>query len=997
DGFLWIGTNSGLSRFDGSYFKNYYVDPNDSTTLQDDQIFELYQDASGIIWIYGRENVSQLNPVTGSFRKLLPITYDLADTKGLPKNGITKFFEYNGELWIVGGGTLAKYNRSTNTFIYFPVKDHDGNSGNYISNNVATDVFVNSSGFWIPTNHGLLNFDPVRSTYESFLSERNNPQNYQGENLFTSIWSNNDSILWLGTWSSGLRKFNTISKTWETFLMHPIPILIGSENIITAIVDGGDNNLWLASPDKGIIKFNLESKKFQFINSYLKERNPFNNGAWNLFIEKNNRLWAGTEYGLIKIDPAENQFEFITIQPDELIEDVRSIRFFKDSISNRVFFTGVGSDDHSYYFDKEALRAKEILNPGRAKNYFTVYRYFHLDGHLWCSGSFGFARWSENDQEFIIDKNFFSGDEYLTDIYFAGKDKSGKMIAASSKGFISIDLNNKKYSLLNIHFADSTSDLSDSYISGIVEGDHLWLSAIKDLACYDIKTKQFLKVKQDKKYARMQSEIFNLLQYKEFVWVALRTRGLVKIHADGDQIMIDTLIPYPNGTVFQDMCLDNNGLIWIKSERDLLRFDPTVYNFKQITVTARIEDFPTGDIYCSYDNELFITSNNGYYSFYPDSITENNSIPRPYLTSLKLFGELYSISEEEKAEGIYYTYDKNQLQFDFGAIDFTLPEKITFAYMLENADNDWINAGNERSANYSGLSPGNYIFRVKAYNSDGFESTTIYEQKIVIKPPFWQTWWFRILISLILIGIVVLLTRLRIRYIRKQEQIKLQVAESKIMASENEMKALRSQMNPHFIFNSMNSINHYILNNDAEQASEYLSDFAKLMRIILENSREQFIPLDREIEMLHLYLQAEQMRFKNSFEYAINIADEIETTEVMIPSMILQPFIENSILHGINHKNEKGHINIEIMKSDHILLCTITDDGVGRKRSMELNGGRKRMHQSYGLKITGERLNVIFQKNLTEEPVKIIDLYNAANHSCGTKVEIRLPLIENEI
>jgi putative methionine-R-sulfoxide reductase with GAF domain/streptogramin lyase len=210
-------------------------------------------------------------------------------------------------------------------------------------------------------------------------------------------------------------------------------------------------------------------------------------------------------------------------------------------------------------------------------------------------------------------------------------------------------------------------------------------------------------------------------------------------------------------------------------------------------------------------------------------------------------------------------------------------------------------------------------------------------------------------------------------------------------AAENKMMALRAQMNPHFIFNALNSIQKYILKNDADNAELYLEKFAKLIRLILDNSRTNYVQLNNEIELLKLYLDLEMLRFQNRFEYKIEIDPELDEEETEIPSMIVQPFVENAILHGLNYKETKGHLLIQFKIENDFLKCIVEDDGVGRKRAQELKNKLQSSHKSVGLKVTEERLEVISKMNAMKASIKTIDL-DKDGIAAGTRVEIVFPI-----
>ena len=224
---------------------------------------------------------------------------------------------------------------------------------------------------------------------------------------------------------------------------------------------------------------------------------------------------------------------------------------------------------------------------------------------------------------------------------------------------------------------------------------------------------------------------------------------------------------------------------------------------------------------------------------------------------------------------------------------------------------------------------------------------------------------------------------------RKKEQ---QLTELKQQKTELEMQALRAQMNPHFIFNSLNSINMFILKNNKLQASEYLSKFSRLVRLILQNSQEALIPLERELEALLLYLELDSLRFEAKFEYKISVDDEVDTTMLKVPPLIIQPYVENAIWHGLMHKKEKGQLKIELYQQEEILFCKIADNGIGRKKAADLKSKSASIHKSMGMRITADRIRMLQQQNQKNTSISINDLVYPNGNPGGTEVLIKIPL-----
>jgi sensor histidine kinase YesM len=230
---------------------------------------------------------------------------------------------------------------------------------------------------------------------------------------------------------------------------------------------------------------------------------------------------------------------------------------------------------------------------------------------------------------------------------------------------------------------------------------------------------------------------------------------------------------------------------------------------------------------------------------------------------------------------------------------------------------------------------------------------------------------------------------------RKNEHLENQKAQSdlKLKASELEMQALRAQMNPHFIFNCLSSINHFILKNETDSASDYLTKFSRLIRIVLINSKNKLITLDDELEMLRLYLDMERLRFKNSFSYNINFINSIDSDNIYIPPLLLQPFAENAIWHGLMNKESEGHLEINLRTENTFLICHIIDDGIGRKAAAELRKSDEKK-KSLGLKITRERFDLLNETNEDKTFFEFEDLFDKNGIAAGTKVMLKIRVRE---
>jgi LytS/YehU family sensor histidine kinase len=247
-----------------------------------------------------------------------------------------------------------------------------------------------------------------------------------------------------------------------------------------------------------------------------------------------------------------------------------------------------------------------------------------------------------------------------------------------------------------------------------------------------------------------------------------------------------------------------------------------------------------------------------------------------------------------------------------------------------------------------------------------------------------------LVIFILIVGVVLVIIYARRQRLRQE----LNEANYKAKITDISFAALRSQMNPHFIFNCLNSIKYFTEQNNNEAASEYLSKFARLIRRILDNARCEKITLEEEIDSLKLYLELEAMRFKEKLQFIFDVKDNVDTDFIEIPPMIIQPYIENAIWHGLMPKENGGLLKVSITQQDDVnVIIVINDNGIGRVKAAEIKNKKAEAHVSYGTKITGERINLINEKNGEQRAdVKIIDEYDENNAPCGTTVIIKLPI-----
>lgn len=342
---------------------------------------------------------------------------------------------------------------------------------------------------------------------------------------------------------------------------------------------------------------------------------------------------------------------------------------------------------------------------------------------------------------------------------------------------------------------------------------------------------------------------------------------------------------------------------------------------------------------------------------------------------------------------IHLDYTENEISILYAMRGFASSDTITFAWKLEGRSDNWYEVPfsmlDERvnMVRFGNLAPGKYVFRIRARKNNGPWLKNEVELTIIIDPPFWQTWWFW---SLLVTGISIiagLILRWRVSVVKKREQEKF-AHEKRIL--ELEAKALRAQMNPHFIFNCLNSIKSLIQQHDEEKSVTYLTTFSRLIRNLLNNADKKDISLYDEIETCKLYLQLEAMRFDTKFSYVVAVDNDIDLKSIQVPALIIQPFVENAIWHGIVPRNSTGHVSLSVVRKERIIEIIIDDDGIGREASAKSKSISNFTHQSKGVNLTQSRLELNNLLQQRQAKLEVIDKKDERGVAEGTTVIIKI-------
>ena len=448
-------------------------------------------------------------------------------------------------------------------------------------------------------------------------------------------------------------------------------------------------------------------------------------------------------------------------------------------------------------------------------------------------------------------------------------------------------------------------------------------------------------------------------------------------------------------TIIEGIQVDKNNHLWLKAKEGLIRYDLRNNSYRVYGQLDGLWNYVWSDpgIITSFDDgSMFASTGVTFAYFDPDDLlNEDSHRVLPYVYKLDVYNDtkVYNSDPNNKLETKLEPGD-NYFSVHYSSQLDNPGQNIVYEYRLEGFDDQWIDAGVKNVASYSKVPPGDYNFLLRARYPGGKWSDVSDQLKIRLKPSFTETWYFKLLIALGFLGLLYLFYRLRTNFLLKEQQIK---SEFQQQLSEAKLEALRSQMNPHFLFNSLNSIDNYILSNRPKEASEYLSKFSKLIRNILDFSKRKQINLSEEITTSKLYIEMEKMRFVNKFDYEIKVQDGLDLEQELVPPLIIQPYIENAIWHGLLHKEDRGMLSIGIERREQSLKITVDDDGIGRAKAIAIKSKSATKHKSHGMKITEARIRILNDLHELGGEVEIIDKHNDAGNSIGTQVKIILPSI----
>jgi ligand-binding sensor domain-containing protein len=921
DGFMWFGTETGLSRFDGTRFKNFTT----ADGLPDIEVIKLFVDSKNRVWIapfkntlcyywrgkiYNAQNDSLLSKLKFkgevqaiaedeqgnlAFMELEAITIIRNDGRVISIRDVNRAKILAG-FWV---GVLPNGSFGFNI-------THGG--GKFCECELVGDTLRN-----LDCRTGVKGTDLYQLRYKSsdFQLHRNQvsfkliwPQ--KGEEIiiptpdqFTTFNRINDSIFVFN--GARVEMYNLFRKRTERILLKGL--------VTNSTFVDRENNFWFATAGEGV--YRLPSLDYR--NYVLKDQEkPL---AVHSLLKSGGILYAGSAGTTIwSINTSTNSISGNTIHHSAMTGRVTTLHKLNDGGL-------LAGTDHKIF----KVYGSKVVDPP--------------------------------DIYLSIKSTYLSGDT---------------IIIGQSQSAVALDVNTLEITD-SIWFGRTTTiyKKAKQIFVGTLNGLYILDSMYKPFFAGDI-------------HDALRSRIAALAEDQEGnIWVATNGSGVVG---------------YRDGHVFawitQDSGLSSNVCrtlyaqaadLWVGTDLGLNKVTRVAngYDIMQYTVSDGLLSNIINAIWV--DSSIVYAATPEGITWFDESKVNTNSMCILKITAVQSPAERWPYD----TSGLSLPYSDRDIRIEFVGISFKSGGAITYRYRLRGLHDEWQQT-NDNFLNYAALPSGNYELELQATNKFGVASNIV-KLTFVIQKPFWEKTWFRLLILLLLGAAIWKFVHYRIQTERKKEA---QRTATNHKMAELEQMALKAQMNPHFIFNSLHSIQQYVMDKDIRGANKFITDFARLIRLTLNISMQPKITLHDEINYLSTYLELEKTRLESKFDYAVEVAEGIDTASCFIPAMILQPHVENSIRHGVNNRHDKqGLVQVKFHTEKDYLVCSVEDNGIGRSATFAMKGEFQQVHQSKGMLLTQNRidlLNTNYELPITSQ----IEDVQTVGEIEGTKVTIRFPLAE---
>lgn len=953
-GFLWIGTSNGLSQYDGYSFRNFLHNPNDSSSLPNNDVRSITEDHSGRLWLGLWGGIATFDPVTQKFSKIRlhfengydRIMHVFCDSKNRIWVSTTEgnyLFSINGKLikhWRAGKGK----NDLPHDHIVQTMEDASGN-------------------IWVTGRCGLCRFREGSMDYE--VIPDNNPPYIEKNGWLNSVnegISAKDGTLWFGSWANGLRKINPGTKNFKSWLTKPEFKGHGAYNVISATAEF-DGKIWVASHDQGLGFLDEQKDSLIFLKNLPLQ-------GYNLPIKKTTRLladglvlWIGTSNGLFKYDLRKQLFEVLKVpnlKTGSCLPEIQSVIETKPNEFTLCTWTcGL------FKFNGITTQTVRLPIPFEKKQS-SVWDLDmkHIvqtkDSTFWISSSHGLFQLKNGGWQCLrpneAKKDLCSENYFFKTI----SDLDGQLWAASGRGIVKIKPGTTDFKILLLkNVAPLYSTLTSDVILDLdvaPNGDVWFLrrhggnqsqigftvlrKSSKKLVTYVAGHGRF----EHYPFAQTCHHIKATSDGSIFV---SSERGLVRFNGtDPKKFVAFTSFDGLLADASYGMVEDDYGKLWILASEGLSCFDLKTNKISVFTENDGLPEAGNFGISKLASGQIAVGHNNNWLTILkPDRLQKNSKAgDRFKFTRLELENKSLWPSDS-----LTFPAEANVVRLAFSPLNFLSAIDDFFTIQIKRSGQLTRYKTPSNEITLSDLRPGWYEIKVSA---PGLKTIDFHFYK---EPRFWQTTWFIILCIVVAFFLITfgLLYRQR-KLLRKKEQERT----LQFRMTEMQMAALRSQIDAHFIFNALNAINQFIWDKLPQQASEYLTQFARLMRINLEHTRTDWVSLADELHAVEYYFNLESLTLEKAPKLIWEVENLSDKDELSIPPMLIQPIVENVFKHGFQLMEKQGILKIHLEKIGDMLEIIARDNGPGIKANFQQSAG----HKSLATKIMKDRLDLLTKK-----------------------------------
>jgi signal transduction histidine kinase/ligand-binding sensor domain-containing protein/DNA-binding response OmpR family regulator len=800
-GNIWVGSNYGLSLYnrDKDSFTTFSSNKNDDNTLSSDDINSIYQDSRNNIWVGTYSGLNLLDVKTKTFKRFF-YSKKQDDIDSHHINSITE--DNGGNLWLGTGGGLTQFNYSTGL-----IKNYLHGKTNSLSNNLVNTLLKNTEGnLYIGTAAGGLDLFNVKTqSFTHFAHQSNNVGSLINNNVF-ALAADGEKKIWVGT-EDGLDLFDEAKATF-THYINDDKFNTSQNNSIGYILNS-DGILWLGTYESGVRFYDSNLSSFDHFYKYPGDENSLSNNIVTSFAETGNGFWVGTDGGgLNYLNQAARQFTHYISQPSNknTVSGNHILKLLQDEQKN----LWIG------YYDA----GLDMLNTRTRK--FTHYNTGTKPNEI--SGSIVFAL----------------GEDKKSNIW-VGMDSEGLNIINRLKV-----TKRYKYSA-----SDTLHSLSNNDVRAIYRDkeDNMWIGTFGGLNLYNTATDNFTHFKNYNSGLTSNIIISVFEDSKKNMWVGTLGGGLNLYNRDKKAF---SAYAFPDSTAYSiiySITEDKRGFVWVGTDRGLISFKPGTHQFKKYTTSNNLQgyEFFIGAVLKTQNGRLLFGGHNGFNIIDPNHLAVNKYNHKVVFTDFQLFNKKVPIGEHSvlkkaitQTQVIKLDYGQSVFTIEYSALNFTLQRTNAYAYKLENFEKDWNYVGAQRKATYTNLNPGEYTFKVKAANNDGYWNSTPTSIRIIIVPPFWMTWWFRILMILIIVAAIYSYYRYRLYAIKAQQKILQKLVKEQTAEVVKQSDELQNQAE------ELQALNEELQAQSEELQSQ--SDYLQELNVELLEQKEQELQARREAD-----------------------------------------------------------------------------------------------------------------------------------------------------